>query len=177
MPLSPRFGFSVGGGAVAPTASRLNGLLALDADVTLAGRWRVGLLGAGSFGASVPVLDDAGRQRGTVTGQALYLLPHAMFCSTGRLSICGGVRLGVRVALGSASGEYLFQTRVAWSPSPAVGPAARLAFGVGLLQLSVEATLLVNLTTPRLGVEGLSAGIDTPRLEVLLHFQGGVRTR
>jgi hypothetical protein len=176
-PLSPRFGFSAGGGLLTPTPSTLNGLLALDVDVTLARRWRLGLLGAGAWGSTVAVLDDAGRQRGTLTGRALYLLPHAMLCTTSTVSFCGGLRLGARFALGTAEGQYLFQTRVAWSPSPAVGPAARLAFGVGVFVLSVDATLLVNLTTPRLGVEGLAAGIDTPRLELLLHFNVGLRTR
>jgi hypothetical protein len=40
---------------------------------------------------------------------------------------------------------------------------------------AVDLTLLVNLLTPKLDLEGLNATIDTPRVELLVTLSAGAR--
>ena len=147
-----------------------------SADAALQFRpWRAGLLGAFSLGGSTPVTDETGRARGTLSSQTLYLLPFAMACSDTTLQLCGGLRVGARLDIGSASGPLLFQTRTAFAPAPATGVAGRIALGLGPILIALDVTLLVNLLIPRLALEGLTARIDTPRLELLANLSIGAR--
>jgi hypothetical protein len=173
-PLRLRFEFAVGGGFAVPTPATLSALFSADASLDL-GPWRTGLLAAFSLGGSTPVTDDAGRARGTLSSRTLYLLPSAMRCSDSPVQFCGGLRAGARLDLGSASGPYLFQTRAALAPAPTIGAGGRVDVTFGPVLFALDVTLLVNLLTPRLQLEGLPIGIDTPRIELLLNLSGGVR--
>lgn len=171
------FELTAGGGLAAPTPATVSLLLSLDGALRLPSVWRFGLLGAFSFGGSAPVIDEQGRTRGTLSTQTLFLLPHAMACLDTTVEVCGGVRAGARLAAGTAAGPFLFQTRTAFAPAPTAGLGARAAFAIGPVVLALDVTGLVNLTTPALGVEGLTASIETPRLELLLHLSAGGRSR
>ncbi len=173
-PLRLRFELGVGGGFAVPTAATLSGLFSADASLHF-GPWRVGLLAAFSLGGSTPVTDEAGRARGTLSSRTLYLLPSAMRCSDSPVQFCGGLRAGARLDLGSAAGPSLFQTRAALAAAPTTGAGGRIAVTLGPVLLALDVTLLVNLLTPRLQLEGLPTGIDTPRIELLLNLSGGVR--
>jgi hypothetical protein len=172
-----RFELLAGAGFATPTPATLSLLLGLDAAFRLGTPWRVGLLAAFSFGGSTPVVDELGRARGTLSGQTLFVLPHAMACLDSAVELCGGVRAGVRLAAGTAAGPYIFQTRTVFAPAPTVGPGARVALVIGPVVLALDVTGLVNVTTPGLGVEGLSAAIATPRFELLVQASAGGRTR
>ena len=172
-----RFELVAGGGFSAPTPATLSLLLGLDAALHLTPRWRVGLLGAFSFGGSTPVVDEQGRSRGTLSGQTLFVLPHAMACLDLPIELCGGARAGLRLAAGTAAGPYIFQTRTVFAPAPTIGPGARATFAIGPLVLALDVTGLVNPWTPALGVEGLVGSIETPPVEVLVQLSAGGRTR
>lgn len=163
-----------GGGLAFPTTATVSALFSAEAALRF-GPWRAGLLGAFSLGGSIPVTDETGRRRGTLSSQTLYLLPHAMRCSDSRVEFCGGLRAGTRLDIGSASGPLLFQTRTALAPAPTIGLAGRVALTLGPLVIGLDATLLVNLLTPSLGLQGLSARIDTPRVELLVNLSAGAR--
>ncbi|MCA2979887.1 MAG: hypothetical protein INH41_00840 [Myxococcaceae bacterium] len=170
-----RGSLSAGGGLLVPTPASASGLLALDASVLVGARWRLGLLGAFSFGGSSAVTDEDGRTRGALSSTSLAVLGSALACTTGRLVACGGARAGVRVGLGVASGPFIFQPRTATTLAPTVGPAGRLALRFGRFFAAADVTLLVNLLTPALAVDGLfSAGSATPRLEALGWLGAGV---
>ncbi len=172
-----RFEATAGAGINAPTPSTVSALLAADAALHFS-PWRFGLLAAFSFGGSTPVLDDVtGRERGTLTARSLFLLPHAMVCLDRTLSLCGGVRAGARIAIGSAAGDYIFQTKTVLAPTPTTGLGGRLAFGIGPILFALDLSLLVNLTTPKLEVQGLNTTLDTPRFDLLLALSAGGRTR
>jgi len=139
------------------------------------GPWRAGLLGAFSLGSSTPVTDETGRARGTLSSRTLYLLPHAMRCSDTTVQFCGGLRAGARLDIGSAAGPLLFQTRMVLAPAPTAGVAGRIALALGPVLIAIELTLLVNMLTPSLTLEGLTATIDTPRIELLVNLSAGAR--
>ncbi|MDP3502649.1 MAG: hypothetical protein Q8S33_20085 [Myxococcales bacterium] len=173
-PRQLRFEFTGGGGAAFPTPATVSALFSADAAVQF-GLWRAGLLGAFSLGGSTPVTDETGRERGMLSSQTLYLLPHAMRCSDTMVQLCGGLRAGVRLDIGSSSGPLLFQTRTALAPAPTTGLAGRVAIALGPVLFAVDLTLLVNLLTPKLDLEGLNAAIDTPRVELLVTLSAGAR--
>jgi hypothetical protein len=134
----------------------------------------VGLFGAFSFGGSVNILDEAGRTRGTLSSRDVTVLAEGLVCSAGTLSVCGGLRAGLRLGIGSAAGPFIFQTRTAFALAPTLGPAGRLTFRLGRFFLTADITGLVNLTTPALAVDGLPTTITTPRLEALGWLGGGL---
>ncbi|MDX2014610.1 MAG: hypothetical protein SFW67_30710 [Myxococcaceae bacterium] len=169
LPGSDRLAFTVslGGGLVAPTPATVSPLLALDASFVLADRWRLGLVALFSFGGAVDVADEAGRTRGALSARDVTSLASGLFCTSGRLSLCGGLRGGLRIGIGTAAGPFIFQTRTAFAVAPTLGPAARLTFRFGRFFLATDVTGLVNLLTPALEVDGLSPSIGTPRFEGL----------
>jgi hypothetical protein len=171
-----RLTVTAGAGLAAPSPSTASPLLALDVGLILAERWRVGLTGAFSFGGAVTVVDDAGRTRGTLSSRDVTVLGSLMACTPGGLSACGGARGGLRLGIGSAAGPFLFQTRPAFAAAPTVGPAGRLGLQLGAFTLALDATLLVNLTTPALAIDGLATAIATPRIEGLVFLAAGVTT-
>ncbi len=172
-----RFEATGGAGINAPTPSTVSALLSADASLSYS-PWRFGLLAAFSFGGSTPVLDDiTGRERGTLTTRSVFVLPHAMVCLDRAVSFCGGVRAGARIAIGSAAGDYIFQTQTVLAPTPTTGLGGRLAFGIGPVLFALDLSLLVNLATPQLIVQGLNTTIDTPRFDLLLALSAGGRTR
>lgn len=172
------FELTAGGGGMAPAPSTVGVLLVFDAALRVLPRWRFGLHGAFSFGGTQSVLDEANRVRGSLTARGVWVLPTAMACLDTAVGLCGGLRAGARLAIGSASGPFLFQTRLAWVPTVAVGPAARASLAVGPLLVALDVTGLVNLTTPSLSIAGLpQSGVETPRFELLLALSVGARTR
>ncbi|MDX2009286.1 MAG: hypothetical protein SFW67_03800 [Myxococcaceae bacterium] len=158
---------ALGGGLVAPTPATVSPLLALDASFVLADRWRLGLVALFSFGGAVDVADEAGRTRGALSARDVTALASGLFCTLGRLSLCGGLRAGLRIGIGTAAGPFIFQTRTAFAVTPTVGPAARLTFRFGRFFLAADVSGLVNVLTPALEVDGLSPAIVTPRIEGL----------
>ncbi len=167
--LTPRLSLSAGGGLAlpTPTPALVSPLLALDAALSFGDRWRIGLTGLFSFGGSVSIIDEAGRTRGTLFSRDVTVLASGMACTSGRLQACGGVRAGVRLGIGDASGPFIFQTRTALALAPTVGPAGRVLLHLGRFFIALDLTGLVNLTTPALGVDGLPTTIATPRFEGL----------
>ncbi len=89
---------------------------------------------------------------------------------------CGGVRAGVRLAIGTSSGDYIFQTRVGFSPGFSAGPALHLAVSFGAFTVSLDPTLAFNSPTV-LGVDGLPTTIATPTAEFLLQLGVGASAR
>ncbi len=152
----------------------MSALFSADAAVQF-GLWRAGLLGAFSLGGSTPVTDELGRARGTLSSQTLSLLAHAMRCSGTTVQLCGGLRAGVRLDIGSASGPLLFQTSTAVAPAPTTGVAGRVAIAFGPVLFAVDLTLLINLLTPKFDLKGLTAVIETPRVEFLVNLSAGAR--
>lgn len=172
-----RFEATAGAGLNAPNPSTISALLSADAALNFS-PWRFGLLAAFSFGSSTLVLDDlTGRERGTLTTRALFVLPHAMVCLDRTISLCGGVRAGARIAIGSAAGPYIFQTRTVLAPTPTTGLGGRVAFGIGPVLFALDLSLLVNLTTRTLQLQGLNTSVETPRFDLLLTLSAGGRTR
>jgi hypothetical protein len=159
---------------VGPTPALVSPLLALDAALLLNGRWRVGLTTTFSFGGEVPLLDENARRRGTLRSRDVTALASAMACTDGRLTLCGGARAGLRFAIGDAFGPFVFQTRTAVAVTPTLGPAARLGVTFGVFLLALDATLLVNLPTPPLAVDGLPTTLAAPRVEGLGFVAAGV---
>jgi hypothetical protein len=170
----PGFSISAGGGLVGPTPETISALLALDAALVFNDRFRLGLSGLFSFGGAVDVADEAGRTRGTLTSRDVTVLASGLVCSSGRLSLCGGLRAGLRLGIGSAAGPFIFQTRTAFALTPTVGPTARLSFRFGRFFLTADVSGLVNVLTPSLEVDGLSPAIVTPRIEGLGFLGAGV---
>jgi hypothetical protein len=167
--VTPRLSVSAGGGLAlpTPTPALVSPLLALDAALIFGDRWRIGLTGLFSFGGSVAIIDEASRTRGTLFSRDITFLVSGMACTSGRLQACGGVRAGVRLGIGDASGPFIFQTRTALALAPTVGPAGRVLLHLGRFFIALDLTGLVNLTTPSLGVDGLPTTITTPRFEGL----------
>ncbi|MBL8923101.1 MAG: hypothetical protein JNJ54_29900 [Myxococcaceae bacterium] len=176
-PSGPRFELTAGAGFSTPTPSTLSLLLSLDAAFRLVGPWRVGVLGAFSFGGSTPVIDEQNRTRGALATQSLFVLPHAMACLDTPVELCAGLRGGLRLSAGTAGGPFLFQTRTVFAPAPSLGPGARAAFAIGPVVIALDVTGLVNLATPALAVEGLATRVETPRFELLVHLSAGGRSR
>lgn len=172
-----RFELTAGGGFSTPTPSTLSLLLTLDAAFRLRGPWRLGVLGAFSFGGSTPVIDEQGRERGALSTQALFVLPHALACLDTPIELCAGVRGGLRLAAGTAGGPFLFQTRTVFAPAPSLGPGVRAAFAIGPVVIALDLTGLVNLATPALTIEGLATRVETPRFELLVQLSAGGRSR
>ena len=77
--------------------------------------------------------------------------------------------------LGSAAGPLLFQIRPGLAVAPSAGLAGRVAMTLGPVLIAIDATLLVNLLTPGLSLQGLTARIETPRVELLINLSGGLR--
>lgn len=175
-PLALRLELLAGAGLATPTPSRVSLLFAADLALFLGARFRVGLLGAFSLGGPTTIVDDAGRTRGTLDSQALSLLPHAMACLDTSLIACAGVRAGVRLAIGSASGPFVFQTRTGFAPSVSAGPALHLGVPFGAFVVTIDPTLAFN-SPSRLGVDGLPTTRETPVVELLVHLGLGGRTR
>jgi hypothetical protein len=173
-PRQLRFELTFGGGVAFPTPATISALFSADAALQF-GPWRAGVLGAFSLGGSNRVLDETGRDRGTLSAQTLYLLSHAMACSDTTVQFCGGLRVGVRLDIGRAAGPLLFQTRIGLATAPSTGLAGRVAITFGPVLIALDATFLVNLLTPSLELQGLSARIDTPRVELLVNLSGGIR--
>ena len=169
-----RFEFTGGGGIAFPTPATVSALFSVDAALQV-GTWRAGLLGAFSLGGSTQVTDETGRARGTLSAQTLYLLPHAMACSDTTVQFCGGLRAGARLDIGSAAGPLLFQIRPGLAVAPSAGLAGRVAMTLGPVLIAIDATFLVNLLTPSLSLQGLTARIETPRVELLINLSGGLR--
>jgi hypothetical protein len=159
-----------------PTPSTLSLLITADASLFVTPRWRFGLLGAFSLGGATPIIDDAGRRRGTLQSQALSLLPHAMACLDTAVTACAGIRAGPRLAIGSASGPFVFQTRTGLAASVSAGPAVHLAFAIGAFLISLDPSLLFN-STSRLGIDGLPTSVSTPLVELFVHLGVGGTTR
>lgn len=159
-----------------PTPSTLSLLLTADASLFVTPRWRFGLLAAFSLGGPTTILDDVGRQRGTLQSQALSLLPHAMACLDTALTACAGLRAGPRLAIGSASGPFVFQTRTRLTTSVSAGPAVHLAISIGAFVISLDSSLLFN-SPSQLGIDGLSTIVSTPLVEFLVHLGVGGKTR
>ncbi|MBL8939680.1 MAG: hypothetical protein JNM69_34295 [Archangium sp.] len=174
---SLRFEATAAAGLDLPAPSTVSPLLSADAALTNS-LWRFGLLAAFSFGSSTLVLDDlTGRERGTLTTRAVFVLPHAMVCLERTISLCGGLRAGARIAIGSAAGPYLFQTRTVLAPTPTTGLGGRVAFGLGSVLFALDLSLLINLTTTKLELQGLQTSVETPRFDLLLTLAAGGRTR
>lgn len=162
-----------GAGGWAPSPSTLSLALSVDAALVLQQRWRLGLGAVFSFGGAVPVSDENGVPRGSLVARALLLAPSAAWCSATRLRACGGLFAGLRLGNGGASGDLLFQSRSTWVATPSFGPAAQLAFGASRFTAALDVSLAVNPVPASFTVEGLSARIDTPVVEVLARLSLG----
>lgn len=169
-----RWELLAGAGAWTPTPSTLSFAISLDAAIVLDEHWRVALGGAFSFGGTVPVTDEAGATRGTLTARALLLAPAASWCTATRVRACGGVLAGLRLGIGSTAGDYIFQASTRWAPAPTFGPTAQLSTTLARFAAALDVALLINPAPSRFTVEGLTARIDTPVVEVVARLSIGL---
>ncbi|MEW5742387.1 MAG: hypothetical protein AB1938_25950 [Myxococcota bacterium] len=162
-----------GAGVWTPTPSSASLALSLDGALVLQERWRLGLTSSFSFGDAVPVTDDSGASRGTLTARALLIAPEASVCTTTRLRGCGGLLAGVRLGVGSTAGEFIFQAKTKWVATPSFGPVAHLSTSFSRVAASLDLALLINPVPSGFSLEGLSARIDTPTVEFVARLSFG----
>jgi hypothetical protein len=162
-----------GAGSWLPSPSTVSLALSLDAALVLQEHWRVALGGAFSFGGSVPVTDETGASRGTLTARALLLAPSAAWCTASRVRVCGGLLAGVRLGVGSTSGDYIYQAATRWTATPTFGPLGQLATSFSRVTAALDLSLLVNPVPSSFTLQGLDAHIDTPVVEFLARLSIG----
>lgn len=169
-----RFELSAGAAAWAPATTFVRPALALDLALYLDPAWRLGLSGALSFPEQhVVTLDSVAR--GTLTTQAFLVDASFGRCAGRAWRFCGAALAGVRIASGSAQGDFLFHTGAAWLVRPSFGLSASLAvLPVRSFLVSLDLAGLVNPVPAAFSVVGIpSASQPFPLVEGLLRLAVG----
>ncbi len=131
---------------------------ALSFSVELARVWRLGASVSAATASSTNITIE-GELRGAVSAVPLWASAQGLRCTTTSFRWCGGLDLGARLALATASGARLYRTGLTAVVAPTAGAIVTGDVQFGHWQLGFQLRALAPFTRPQVGVEG-SAGID-----------------